>query len=935
MTRRSVAWSLVFVAGIAIAARAQDAARPSPPTLEDFETDADGDGVPDGWYNLRDAKIVDRGGPVGPKYLRFDNARPGRQARASRAFAVDGRETEALIVGLWVKLAGVHTGERMGEDAALQVDFLGQNLLTTNRGVLGPWTAAIGHGWTRVARRIPVSPGTRDAILTLGLLGAIGSLEVDGLTIDKVPLGGAETTNLLLNGDFELGSPRPPFWILEDGARRVFPGVRSPSALEISGSGAKALNGLGVRAERFRELDVRLMVKGTGLRSAGARAVMFFLDIDGRALPGADDGAVLFRWSGTFDWRSDHTTVRVPSAAVRAVLQIETMNSAANLKVDDVEVYAAPDAGTGKWTPYHVETDTDGWRPLDGAPGIAAKSPLDASAFLEAPAGKRGPVAVKEGHLHFGDGSRARFFGVVLLPPLAFPDRETADGLADRLSRSGVNLVRFSAMDAPLGPGRSLYDDSLDDTLSLDPDALARFDHLFAALKARGIYVALELLSVRRFREGDAVPGWIGLPAGGGSAAGFDPTIRALAVKAAESLLAHVNPETRLPLRDDPALAWVTIAGELSVFDRIDAAEPLPPESEALFKDLLKRTTAGSGRRTWQAIESAQWKAIAEDLKKFGLKRPIAGSSHWRRETEFAAAQAAPGLDLIDDRLFWAPPRFGSAEHRSMLWKAAAGLSAESARKRKGDRPYVVGEWAAHTDGAWALPFEGADLMLASRVASTDDWDAIVRRGVFAYPRVWGSASPGTTGDQDLFLAPEAVNANPQVFALLPHAAALFYHANKSKKVGQTAWDTVHGRLLLDAPFTKGVAGWPGRKPFNFESIAIEADNPYAVVMVSSLGAVPIAEAKRLLVTAVSRAEPSGLLYVDQWKREVASPGRPPILVEPVRARVTWKKHGIVKAFALKPDGSRGPAARVTRAADGTTLEIEGDSSTLHWELTE
>src|SRR4029079_13060103 len=106
----------------------RDLANPGPRFVEDFESDADGDGVPDGWYNLRDARIV-QGGTVGPRALRFDNARPGRQARASRAFGVDGRETEALVVGLWVKVDSTHSGERLGEDASLQIDFLGEGLV--------------------------------------------------------------------------------------------------------------------------------------------------------------------------------------------------------------------------------------------------------------------------------------------------------------------------------------------------------------------------------------------------------------------------------------------------------------------------------------------------------------------------------------------------------------------------------------------------------------------------------------------------------------------------------------------------------------------------------------------------------------------------------------------------------------------------------------
>src|SRR6185312_7997775 len=36
-----------------------------PKPLEDFEVDTDADGIPDGWYNLRDAKLVE-GGVGGP-----------------------------------------------------------------------------------------------------------------------------------------------------------------------------------------------------------------------------------------------------------------------------------------------------------------------------------------------------------------------------------------------------------------------------------------------------------------------------------------------------------------------------------------------------------------------------------------------------------------------------------------------------------------------------------------------------------------------------------------------------------------------------------------------------------------------------------------------------------------------------------------------------
>ena len=73
--------------------------RTGPPELDDMETDANKDGIPDGWYNARDVSWIADGGAVGPHFLRFRATEPGRPARISRAFGVDGRKTEAIILG--------------------------------------------------------------------------------------------------------------------------------------------------------------------------------------------------------------------------------------------------------------------------------------------------------------------------------------------------------------------------------------------------------------------------------------------------------------------------------------------------------------------------------------------------------------------------------------------------------------------------------------------------------------------------------------------------------------------------------------------------------------------------------------------------------------------------------------------------------------------
>ncbi len=261
----------------------------------------------------------------------------------------------------------------------------------------------------------------------------------------------------------------------------------------------------------------------------------------------------------------------MPPGAVRALIHFEKGSAYGTLTVDDVQVIAGD--GEVRWTPYHVESGTTGWAPVAPSSAIEAGSALDASALLDAPAGKHGFVVVRDGRLAFEKGERARFFGVSLIPPTAFLDRAKTDALIDRLARSGVNLIRLAELDTPLGPARSLFDDAQEDTAALDPDALARLDHLIAAAARRGIYVAIEFQGARRFRDGDtSIPDGRKLPAGGGPAAAFDPKVRAAALAAIDLLLNHKNAETGRTLKAEPALAWFTLAGELSLFDLVEVA---------------------------------------------------------------------------------------------------------------------------------------------------------------------------------------------------------------------------------------------------------------------------------------------------------------------------------------------------------------------------
>jgi len=955
-SRVSVVVALVIMVGVGArgartcSAQEELIERTGPPSRDDMEADDNHDDVPDGWYNARDAKWMAEGGAVGPHFVRLECKQPGRPARLSRAFGIDGRKTSAIRLGLWIRLSDIQFGEREGSEPSMLIDFIGAGLRTLTRGTLGPWTHSVHDRWTRVVKQIAVPPGTRDAIMSVGLMGATGILDIDGLTVELVPLAGEPTTNLVVNGGFELGDPAPFCWLVEGGAHRVFPGFHSSSAVELDRAKSKLFAGLAVEVDRFVSLDVSVAVRCSGLRGAGGvTAAFFFLDERGGPVPGHEAGDRFLLWSDTSPWHVDTATVPVPRGARRAVLQFDKLDAIGSIRFDDVQVTGSGDPDAGTWTPFQIADDTDLWLAVPASRAIVPNSALDVSFLLPAPAGARGMVTTSDGHLVFKEGGRARFFGVSLLPPAAFLDTEPADQLADRLARSGINLVRLADLDTALGPDLSLFDDTREDTRDFDPVALARLDHLIAALKKRGIYVALELQSKRRFRaeDGVAFPGL--LPYGGGPAALYDPTITKLELDAAKALLGHVNPETELPLRQEPALAWVTLMGETTLFDLLDKPEPLPPAYAQTLHNLAEKMRMRPGRRFWESVEATHSREMADELRKDGLRAPIAGVAHWRRESEFCDAQAAPGLDLIDDRIYWSPFIWSGPEFHSLLWSHPdrrlpdRSLAAMAAVKRRSDRPYVLGLWCDQTFGAWSYPYEAADQLLAVYTAWAGDWDAIVRRGIFLYPQEWGEGPAGTAGGEDIFQVAEVANASPHIFALWPHAASLFLRGSSSKPAAgarrtqaASGWIRDRGRVILDSKFTQGVAGWSSGETTAFPSLEFSTEGPFAVLIATSIGDQPIATSNRLLVSAIARVEPTGFRWVSGWKREVADQGRPPFLQEPVIARVVWRRKGNIRAYVLDNDGKRlGPAPlEPLKKGEGVTLSIDGKTAAFHWELT-
>ncbi|WP_141499968.1 hypothetical protein [Paenibacillus luteus] len=201
------------------------------------------------------------------------------------------------------------------------------------------------------------------------------------------------------------------------------------------------------------------------------------------------------------------------------------------------------------------------------------KGVLDFSYLLDAPAGKHGFTEVRDGHLYFADGTRAKFIGFNLPTRSNTPDHHTAELLAERFASLGVNVIRLHAADAPLGA--SGWSSSLENPL-IDYDSgssrffnekgLDRFDYLVAKLKEKGIYLQIDLLVARVFQDGDDLE-YPDAPTGFYKTfSHFNERLIQLQQEFATKLLCRVNPYTGLALIDDPAVMTIQINNEDSVF---------------------------------------------------------------------------------------------------------------------------------------------------------------------------------------------------------------------------------------------------------------------------------------------------------------------------------------------------------------------------------
>ena len=282
----------------------------------------------------------------------------------------------------------------------------------------------------------------------------------------------------------------------------------------------------------------------------------------------------------------------------------------------------------------------------DATPSVTSVAYLNA-----APAGANGFIGAQSGHFYDEKGHRVRFVGVNMAAGANFPDKSTAEKVAARLQKYGVNIVRLHHMDAVWAkPG--IIDATQPDKQHLNTDALNRLDYFVYQLKLRGIYANINLHVSREFGAADGLPQTDLLH----SVVEFDKAVdyfdtRMIALQRdyARDLLTHLNPYTHTRYVEEPCVAVVEINNENSLLGEAwgDKLDRLPSHYKAELAGLWngwlrhKYGDTTNMKRAWGASD----KPLGPNLLQNALFEQ--GAIRWNVEQNAPPAEAK--LSLPDD----------------------------------------------------------------------------------------------------------------------------------------------------------------------------------------------------------------------------------------------------------------------------------------------
>ena len=374
-------------------------------------------------------------------------------------------------------------------------------------------------------------------------------------------------------------------------------------------------------------------------------------------------------------------------------------------------------------------------------PAYPEFAPLDISYLFESekPAGKHGFLKVDGDHFVFEDGTVARFWGTNLNSGACFPSKSQAEALAKRLASYGCNMVRFHQIDAEWAHP-NIYQfrkgKRLADTSHYDPESFDRMDYLIHCMKKEGIYIYLDMMTYRKFKEEDGARNASKLIDRAAPYCIFDDKLIELQKEYMKELWEHENPYTGLKYKDDPSIALSDVVNEVCLFGSFGqkiAVEPYASESREMFRawckkhgktldvdavDLNSRLVPELVDFKIEIVEK-YYAEMIDYMRSLGVKVPCTGQNFSWKYVQCKSAQHSG--DFMDSHLNvrfmdWQPPKKICRDislHEQPEWGAM-----RNARMRRFGKPFFTSEW----DVTFPNKYRAESSILLAAMGMLQDW---------------------------------------------------------------------------------------------------------------------------------------------------------------------------------------------------------------------
>ena len=138
---------------------------------------------PEGWYYIRQAKTSPLdSAPEGAQVLRLTNRDRGRHAQVLQAVGLDGRQVAQIDTQYWIRTRGVKPGQSEKQVPQMRLTFYDEKRFALTTAQFGPWQGT--SPWKLETQSVNVPKKTRLAVLMVGMFGAVGTVELDAITMD-------------------------------------------------------------------------------------------------------------------------------------------------------------------------------------------------------------------------------------------------------------------------------------------------------------------------------------------------------------------------------------------------------------------------------------------------------------------------------------------------------------------------------------------------------------------------------------------------------------------------------------------------------------------------------------------------------------------------------------------------------------------------------